>query len=150
MNAILAIPIELRLALLFVFGALAGSLMNLACYRLAWNQRAISPWSPAPKKAGPRSWADRVPIVGWLRMRRESKLHGAGFWISTGARRSAIGSLRCAAFYQWTCVERGLLFRLPAAPPPGAKAAANVDLVLHASCLAEIVLIWLDGCGVAD
>ena len=140
MNAILAIPVTVRLALLLVCGAFTGSLINLACYRLAWNQRAISPWSAAPKKARERTWRDRVPIVGWLRMGREAKWHGPNFWVRP-ALVELLSAAGFAAFYWWTCVERGLLILLPGAPPAGAMVANNIDLALHLSYLAEIVLI---------
>ena len=55
--------------------------MNWAIYRLAWNRRPISPWSPPDPSAPPRRLCDRLPIVGWLGLRREAALHGAGFWI---------------------------------------------------------------------
>ena len=39
MNAIIAIPIEIRLAALFLLGACLGSAANLCTYRLAWHRR---------------------------------------------------------------------------------------------------------------
>jgi leader peptidase (prepilin peptidase)/N-methyltransferase len=141
-NAILSIPIAVRLAVLFVCGALAGSLINLACYTLAWNRRAISPWSAAPKKVKPRTWRDRVPVMGWLGMRRESKLHGSGFWIRP-ALVELLSAVGFAWFYWWSCGERGLLIVLKQAPPAGAMLAGNSMLALHLSYLAEIVLISL-------
>ncbi len=81
MNLILAIPMEVRLAALFVLGAFLGSAANLAIYRLAWRPRPISPWSRPDPSAPPRRFWDRLPIFGWLGLRREAALHGAGFWV---------------------------------------------------------------------
>ena len=66
MNAILAIPIGLRLAGLAIIGACIGSAVNWAVYRLAWNQRAIGPWSPRLPEAQTRGWLDRLPVLGWI------------------------------------------------------------------------------------
>ncbi|MDZ4818390.1 MAG: prepilin peptidase [Planctomycetota bacterium] len=79
---ILGLPLELRLLVLAIFGCVAGSLCNLAIYRLAYRQRSISPWSLPLPDAPPRSWFDRLPILGWLSLSsREIPLHGRGFWI---------------------------------------------------------------------
>ena len=81
MNGLLAIPLELRLVVLFILGALLGGLANLGIYRLAWNVRSISPWFSSPPGVPARRWSDRLPILGWFGLRRESPLHGAGFWV---------------------------------------------------------------------
>ncbi|MDH3719623.1 MAG: prepilin peptidase, partial [Planctomycetota bacterium] len=73
-------PLEFRLVLCMLVGALAGSLVNFGIYEFAWNRRRFSPWSRAPKELSPRTWADRIPILGWLLLRREAAFHGRGFW----------------------------------------------------------------------
>jgi hypothetical protein len=79
MNWILSLPMEARLAAAFVLGTCVGGAVNLAIYRLAWHPRPISPWSWPDPSAPPRRIWDRLPIVGWLGLRREASLHGAGF-----------------------------------------------------------------------
>ncbi len=81
METILSTPMSVRLALLFVLGTCLGVAVNLAIYRLAWFPRSISPWSRPDPKAPRRQWSDRIPIFGWLGLRREAPLHGPGFWI---------------------------------------------------------------------
>ncbi len=81
MNFILATPMEVRLAAVFVLGVFLGSAINLAVYRLAWFPRPISPWSRPDPAAPSRQFLDRLPVVGWLGLRREAGLHGRGFWI---------------------------------------------------------------------
>ena len=81
MNPLPAIPFPCRLVVLVVAGACAGSLANWAIYRLGFRARPISPLSPPDPKAPRRRPFDRVPILGWLSLRRESELHGRGFWI---------------------------------------------------------------------
>jgi leader peptidase (prepilin peptidase)/N-methyltransferase len=69
------------LLILFFIGACLGALVNLGIYRLAYLRRRISPWSLAHGELPRRTWADRIPIVCWFRLRREEKFHGQGFWI---------------------------------------------------------------------
>lgn len=76
------IPMALRLFLLVLAGLAGGALANFVIYRFAYfNPRLISPWGPAPPGAQPRKWSDRIPVLGWLGLRRESSVHGRGFWI---------------------------------------------------------------------
>ncbi len=67
--------------LMAVIGGVAGSLINLGIYRLGLFTYLISPWTKAPEGCPARSWLDRVPIFGWLRLRRESIVFGSRFWI---------------------------------------------------------------------
>ena len=71
----------LRLIILGILGGLLGGQLNRAIYRWAWNKRLISPWSALPDGAPVRHWHDRIPIVGWWFLRRETKQHGRGFWV---------------------------------------------------------------------
>ena len=69
------------LLLIGVGGAIVGSFVNLAIYSLGFFEaRPISPWSPAPQGLS-RTWLDRVPVVGWLFLRREGPRWGRGFWV---------------------------------------------------------------------
>lgn len=76
-----AIPLPIALVGVAMLGLALGGLVNWATYTLAWNPRPISPWSPPPEKVAPRTWTDRVPVYGWLRLSREATVHGRGFWI---------------------------------------------------------------------
>ncbi|WP_210417778.1 prepilin peptidase [Bythopirellula goksoeyrii] len=64
----------------FFVGAALGALANWAIYCLAWNPRPISPWGPIPDGVPSRRWSDRLPVLGWNGMRRESTVHGSWFW----------------------------------------------------------------------
>lgn len=137
MNAISAVPMEVRLGLLFVLGACAGSVVNWAVYRLAYRQRSISPWSAPPKGAPPRRWSDRIPIVGWVGLRRESALHGSWFWIRPMLVELLV-ALGCAWLYWWEIDRQGLL-------PLNLMRPLNAQLLamLHAQYLGHVVLILL-------
>src|SRR3954462_4280883 len=102
------IPLAMQLVLVFVAGACLGSLVNWAIYALAWNARPISPWSVAPAGADARSRAGRLPIFGWLWLRRETKLHGPGFWVRPLLLEIGFG-LALAALFWWEVVRLGLI-----------------------------------------
>jgi leader peptidase (prepilin peptidase) / N-methyltransferase len=139
-NWILAIPIEVRLAGLFVLGLFLGGLANLGVYRLAWHPRAISPWSCPRPDALPRRWLDRLPIVGWFGLRREAAMHGPGFWVRP-ILVEAIFGIACAALYWWEVVAGGLG---PIKPPGVDIAIAALPVAdLHARFAAHVVLLWL-------
>jgi len=136
-NLIVAIPLEVRLAALFVLGVCIGGLINLGIYRLAWHPRAISPWSPGDPQAPPRRRSDRMPIVGWLGRRREAGLHGTGFWIRPMLLELLTG-IGLAGLYWWEIGRQGLL-------PPDAPQLAQPALqaILHAEYGAHVLLICL-------
>jgi prepilin signal peptidase PulO-like enzyme (type II secretory pathway) len=137
MNLILSYSLEARLAMLFVFGACVGSAVNLAIYRLAWFPRSISPWSRPGPSAPPRRLTDRLPIVGWWGLRRETELHGAGFWIRPMLIELLMGA-GLAALYWWEIQAAGLL-------PPGLAQPLWPELlrVLHFEFAAHGILIAL-------
>lgn len=89
-------------------GLVAGAYVNWAAYALAWNRRPISPWGPRPERAAPRTLADRMPLWGWFGLRRESHLHGAGFWRRPLAVESFM-AVAWAALYWWEVDRQGLV-----------------------------------------
>ena len=137
MNLILAIPLELRLAGLFVLGVCAAGLANLAIYRLAWNPRRISPWSRPEPDAPPRRPTDRVPVLGWLGLRRETPLFGPGFWVRPMLVELLVG-FAFAWLYWWEIDQKALLPLQLAAVFPAAWMP-----MLHAQYACHLVLIWL-------
>lgn len=102
-------PLEARLTLLFVVGLFGGSLVNWACYSLAWTPRPLSPWSKGPQGMN-RSWGDTLPLFGWILMRREAAIHGRGFWIRPFFVELAFG-IGLAWLYWWEVDQNALLPR---------------------------------------
>lgn len=135
---LLNIPLELRLAALFLAGVVLGSLVNLGIYRLAWDARNISPWSPAPEEVPPRRWYDRLPVIGWLFLRRERSHWGRGFWIRPLLIELATGA-GLALLYVWEI--RGDLVPLQAAGFNPAALAAQA--MLHQQFVSHALLILL-------
>jgi len=115
------------------FGVCVGALVNLGVYRLAWSPRSISPWSRPLPEAPPRCWHDRLPIIGWLGLRRECGLHGGGFWIRPMLVELFLGA-GFAALYWWEICRLGLV--LPGVLPPS-------PAVLYAQYGCHLVLVAL-------
>ncbi|HEY6565257.1 MAG TPA: A24 family peptidase [Pirellulaceae bacterium] len=70
-----------RLGCILILGFVLAAGMNAMTYALAWNCRAIGPWLRADGEAPARRIWDFVPILGWWGLRRESSIHGRGYWI---------------------------------------------------------------------
>ncbi len=129
----LGVPFPLRLTLLAILGALLGGLVNWAVYRLAWHPRPISPWSAGAAEAAPRRDSDRIPILGWLGLRREASIHGTAFWL----RPMLVEVVMAAAtpgLYWWEVGRQALV--APGVAPPTAA-------VLHAQYACHLVLMLL-------
>lgn len=133
MESWLLIPLPLRLLMLFVAGVLVGGQVNRGVYRLAWEPRYIGPWSPPHKKAPPRRWSDRLPIVGWWGLRREAAIHGRGYWVRPMLLELAFG-IGYAWLYWWEIDGR----LLPAAVIP-----PYPPRDIHAQYLSHLVLLTL-------
>jgi leader peptidase (prepilin peptidase)/N-methyltransferase len=143
-NVILAIPLEARLILLFLLGTLLGAAANVLIYGQRIAPRPIGPWRATAPLAPPRRWFDRLPIFGWLALRRESFLHGPGFWIRPLLVELLMG-IGCAALYRYE-ISGGLLpraFPRPFLPP--------VPLMLHLQFTAHMLLIfWMTTASLID
>ncbi len=76
------LPCPVQILLLALLGAMIGSAINYGIYAWTWLlRRSISPWQPPHPNAPKRAWMDRIPVLGWLALRREQSLHGKWFWI---------------------------------------------------------------------
>ncbi|MCC9603578.1 A24 family peptidase [Stieleria sp. JC731] len=106
-NFWITLPIELRVGLVSLTGLLFGVLCNYAIYNFAWNARPIGPWAKPSPDAPNRNLSDRLPIVGWLGLRRESAIHGRGFWLRPALIEIAMMiGLPC---YYWFATQTGQL-----------------------------------------
>lgn len=81
LNSFLALPLIARYAIVLVTGVLLAQFANWAIYNWAYHVRNFGPWSAPLKGFGPRTWRDRLPILGWWRLRRELAQKGNWFWI---------------------------------------------------------------------
>ncbi|MEM8667453.1 MAG: prepilin peptidase [Planctomycetota bacterium] len=105
----ITLPLGFRFFLVALFGLFGAALANVVIYRCAFfNPRSIPPWGPAPKDGPPRRWFDRIPIFGWITLRRESAIHGKGFWIRPLLIEAGT-SLGLMWLYQFETQDGGLL-----------------------------------------
>lgn len=143
LNWFFSLPLELRIALVFVVGVLVGTQANRGIYHLAFHRRSIGPWSLPDAAAPPRSWFDYLPLVGWLGLRREAAIHGRGFWVRPMLIELSLGA-GLAALYWWE-VQQGL--RPQAVPASGSLALVALPdqsmARVHAQFLAHAILIVL-------
>lgn len=132
-----------RCALLFVGGSSVGMLVNWAVYNLAWRRRMISPWGRTPSGATKRRAWDRIPILGWLAMRREAQWHGPAFWIRPLAVEILTGAM-LAALYWWEVGELAIVSDLPVIPEVRDRiVAAPLAAIVHAQFAIHAVLACL-------
>jgi len=130
----------LRLLGLFLIGACLGAAINLGIYRLAYLRRRISPWSRTRGRLPSRDLVDRIPIVGWWNLRRESNIHGCGFWIRPMLLELLFG-IGIAALY-W--LEIGEVALNIAPQFPGVRPAGAVQMqALHFQFAIHVVLLVL-------
>lgn len=73
-------PSSLQVGTVCLVAAFVAGQINRGIYRLAWNPRSIGPWSPQANQTPPRKWFDRIPIIGWIGLSRESSVHGIAYW----------------------------------------------------------------------
>lgn len=133
MDLIVAVPLPVRLALLFAIGLVAGRLVNRGIYQLAWTKRRLGPWNAPPDDAPARSPGVHIPVVGWWWLRRESPWHGRAYWIRPMLIELAAG-LSLAWLY-WYEVDQAALFIWPGFRPD--------NVTTHAQFLSHAVLLAL-------
>lgn len=96
-----SLPNSVRFILLMILGASVGAFINWAIYTWAmFQQRSISPWSTPSENESARTWLDRIPLIGWVSRRRDSAIHGRGFWIRP-LLIEATTIIGLPWFYQW-------------------------------------------------
>lgn len=154
------LPIGVRCLALTIVGLLAGALANHVISTYAYiTPRPISPWTrqgrwlAVPKKFRPdfwpdplfgdwwdnRSWADRIPVIGWLRLRRESSIHGRGFWVRPMLIEIAM-AIGLPSLYHFEAISGGLLPEIAAANPVFLKTFQPVGTTIF---FAHAILVTL-------
>ncbi|MEX2121827.1 MAG: A24 family peptidase [Pirellulales bacterium] len=142
MNWILDIPMETRLAVLFLAGVMAGALVNLAIDLLGWQPKGRSPWSPLHPRDGGSRWLDRLPVLGWLRLARKADVLGPRFWVRPLCLELLTGAL-VAGLYWWEIGNEGLLGR-PLLPGGGVgEFSIQTWTILHVVYASHVLLVLL-------
>lgn len=128
---IAALPIELRLACVFVIGLVLGSQVNHAIYAWSWVPRSIGPWRRKHSDAPPRVFSDYLPVAGWFGLERESQVHGRYYWL-----RPLLIEFFFAVGVTWLYVwenDGGLI-----APLPGMRGVIQWQFFSHL-----VLMFWL-------
>ena len=136
MNGFLNLPLDFRAAICFVCGAFLGGQINRGVYRLAWRPRSIGPWSAPHVDVPNRGRWDRIPIVGWFLLRRESHVHGTGYWVRPALIEIAT-AFGLVFFYRWTVAGQ----MIP--PVPGLAPAAQINLHACFFALSTLMVLML-------
>ncbi len=134
-------------ATLIVAGVLLGAIVNLAVYKLSWEPQGANPWVRS-RSAGPAGrWYDRIPVVGWLRLRRAAALRGTSFWLIPMLVEIGMG-IGTWALYAWEVDQQRLIVdQLRAGPfapvgPNGPLVAARAGPgLVHALFAAHLALV---------
>lgn len=130
--------LALRLVAVFVIGLCLASVVNWAIFALAWTPRPISPWSRLPPNVARRRRWDRVPIFGWLSLRREAETHGRGFWIRPLLLEIAL-ALAMAGLYWWEVARLSLV-----QPQVGPAPIVPPWLTVHLQYFSHVILLcWM-------
>src|SRR3569623_1104936 len=140
------LPSELHLLAVFALGVCAASIVNWAIYSLRFSPVATSPWPPVHPCEARDSLRDRLPLIGWWRLRRKGKLLGYEFWI-----RPLVIELLCgllaAGLYGREVLAQGLAFDIaagaqvpPGQPLPPAKPPIATLEVVRSQFVAHILL----------
>lgn len=126
-------PLWVRTFLVGAISAVVATLINHGIYRLAENQRWLTPLAPVPPGHSKRVAFDYIPVLGWLSLRRESPIHGKFFWV-----RPMLLELLFVAgmsFLYWHESQGWMITQLP-------KDAKGVQgLVPHAQFVSQFILI---------
>lgn len=141
MDWLLATPLALRLVVVFVVAAAVGSLLNAAIYQWAWERRLVSPWQLTPEGVSPRTWQDRLPILGWLRLRRDAGVLGGGFWVRPLLVEAGFAAA-VATLYWWEVERLALIAPQAARLLAGAATVDPAPLawLTHTQFLAHVLL----------
>ncbi|QDV70374.1 Type IV leader peptidase family protein [Rosistilla carotiformis] len=130
--------------LIVLVGVVLGAFINWAVYSWAWFPRAISPWSPPDDRALPRRATDRIPVLGWLGLRREADIHGRIFWLRPMLIELLFGPMLAGLFW-WEVIQLGLLpvgaaDAMPAAMLPIARQWMLIMYLGHALMMTLLMI----------
>ncbi|MGD9646924.1 MAG: prepilin peptidase [Pirellulales bacterium] len=140
MSTFASLPLELRMAALFLVGLFTGAAINWFSDHLRFEPTAISPWSRPPEGLRRRR-RHRLPLVGWLVRRHETPHYGELFWV-----RPLLVELSLALALPWLYwfeVARAGLLPFGAVPPGGGQPDLLLVLWLQAGFCSHALLLVL-------
>ena len=75
------LPFAYMAVVVFLFGAVIGSFLNVCIYRLPLDQSIVNPGSHCMSCGAAVRWFDNIPIISWLALRGRCRTCGTGFSI---------------------------------------------------------------------
>ena len=147
MNVILTIPIEARLAVAVRPRGVRRQPGQPGA-SIGWHGGGgrSAPGRRPTDRAPPRRLVDRVPIFGWLGLRREAALHGPGFWIRPMLVELGRRTGLCRALW-WEIVAAGLLpAGLPGRMPRTALSILHYEFFSHLTLISLMLAASLIDC----
>jgi prepilin signal peptidase PulO-like enzyme (type II secretory pathway) len=136
MNLFLEQSLPVRTLIIALIGFLYAAAANWGINQLSYFHRHIGPWSKTVPKGSQYSWLDRIPLLGWLRMRRFSDQFGKYFWVRPFLIELLL-PLFLAWFYRYE-IMGGLLPHQNSMQ----KLIPALQSQLHYQFLAHAILIW--------
>lgn len=79
MTEVLLEPNPLSLAIVFVYGTLFGSFLNVVIYRMPLERSIVAPGSACGTCGTPLAWWENLPILSYLLLRGRCHTCGSGF-----------------------------------------------------------------------
>ena len=137
MDAWLALDAEMRTAWVALAGLLLGVIVNWSVSSLAYEPRLTSPWSRRHPRDGRSVWLDRLPVLGWILLRRKAPSLGRGFWIRPLFVELGLAAA-LAALYAWEVLDGGLL---PTGVPRQMLHNPMIAYPLHFTFVAHALLL---------
>lgn len=137
MTVVGVVALPWRLLVLFLGGLALGSIVNAGIYWLGYRPRPLSPWLPGHPQDECSSWLDRLPVLGWIRLRRLAPHYGRGWWLRPLAVEILTGLL-VAGLYWWHVEQLGPLAQLL---DPGVRPRAVLRELMYPVFIVQAVLV---------
>ena len=143
MNVWWSLPPVLQYSLIAFFAAGVAGQVSRGIDTLAWYPRRQGPWCDAPPRETARAWWARVPIVGWLALRQESRVYGRGHWIRPCCLELLL-TVGAVVLYHWETHGKLLPFVPPQLIPIGRQMLGGFCLhaVLFALLTTAALIDW--------
>ncbi|MFM8324976.1 MAG: hypothetical protein ACKN9U_08950, partial [Pirellulaceae bacterium] len=125
--------------MVWLVGSLTAMGINEAIDRLAYWPRGIGRTGRSPEGCPKRGGWDWMPVLGWLRLRRESLHHGGGFWVRPMALEFLL-PLFLVWLYRWELQGQLLPANLAADSIPAAELGLTWQFWVHSALISLLVI----------
>lgn len=131
-------------ALIFIWGLLIGSFLNVCVYRLPRGESVVSPPSHCPRCGARLRWYDLIPVWSYLALRGRCRACG-----ETISWRYPLVELATAALFLWCYGIWGWQWELARALILSAFLLTIAIMDVDCQLILDRVLLWLGAAGLA-